>query len=114
MPWAPRTPCTHTGCPHLSPCPVHPVVAWRSSLARPRIRGRALKRLRKQLFSKQPLCVRCQAMIPPRVSLAVIRDHVSPLAEGGEDVESNVAAICRSCSDLKTAQESARGRARCR
>jgi 5-methylcytosine-specific restriction protein A len=69
-----------------------------------------LQRLRRQLFERQPLCVLCEAQ--GRVSIAAIRDHVTPLSEGGTDTEANTQAVCRSCSDAKTQQEAKRGRQR--
>jgi 5-methylcytosine-specific restriction protein A len=77
-----------------------------------RIRGRKLQALRAQLFRQQPLSVICQA--EGRTSVATIRDHIIPLAEGGQDVEQNTQALCETCADLKTQQESARGSARMR
>ena len=47
-----------------------------------------------------------------RVSAATIRDHVIPLAEGGEEIDSNTQPLCKPCSDLKTATEARRGRDR--
>jgi 5-methylcytosine-specific restriction protein A len=72
-----------------------------------RIRGRALQRLRTQLFARQPWCALC----PKRGThnLATIRDHITPLAEGGRDDETNVQGLCQTCSDLKSREESARG-----
>lgn len=90
-------------------CMKHARPAWTET---PRIRGSKLQRLRKQLFDRFPLCVMCQAV--GRVTMATIRDHVVPLAEGGTDDEGNVQALCQSCSDLKTAAEQNRGRLRVR
>lgn len=83
---------------------------WKHDYVVERITGTKLQRMRKRLFDKQPLCVLCQAV--NRVSLATIRDHVIPLAEGGRDDESNEQAVCASCHLKKTQQESVRGRRR--
>ena len=32
-------------------------------------------------------------------------DHIKPLALGGEDVEGNVQALCKSCHKTKTAMD---------
>jgi 5-methylcytosine-specific restriction protein A len=32
-------------------------------------------------------------------------DHVTPLARGGEDVDSNVQVLCKSCHKTKTAMD---------
>jgi len=108
MPLAPPRPCVVPTCSTLD-CTEHQPHAWRTR-KRPevaRIRGRQLQRLRHRLFSQQPLCVRCVAR--GQVSVATIRDHIIPLAEGGQDNESNVQALCQDCSDAKTADESRRG-----
>jgi len=83
---------------------------WRSSSTPPRIRGRRLQRLRRWLFERAPLCVMCQTH--GRVSVATIRDHIVPLAEGGRDADDNVQPLCQACSDTKTAREAKRGTAR--
>ena len=84
--------------------------AWSSASRPTRIRGRQLQRLRARLFDEHPLCVLCRTR--GRVVPATIRDHIVPLAEGGLDLESNVQALCQSCSDAKTAREAHRGVAR--
>jgi len=71
------------------------------------MRGRRLQRARAQLFDEHPLCVQCQA--EGRVTVACIRDHIVPLAEGGTDDRANVQPLCQRCSDLKTQREAARG-----
>ena len=68
--------------------------------------------MRQELFVKQPLCVLCEQQ--GRVTLATIRDHIIPLAEGGADNYVNSQALCQGCSDAKTRQEAQRGRVRAR
>lgn len=110
MPDAPRKPCGK--CPNLQPCPNHPKVAWAASQARPRIRGAKLQQLRQALFTKEPLCRQCKAN--GRTSMAIIRDHIIPVAEGGTDDPSNIQPLCGECSQVKTAEEAKRGMARAR
>lgn len=111
MSTAPLRTCGQPGCSTLVPrgrCEAHARPAWSGTQPAPaRIRGRKLERLRNQLFNQQPLCVRCQA--EGRVTIAVIRDHIVPLTEGGLDVEVNTQGLCGPCSDAKTQAESARG-----
>jgi 5-methylcytosine-specific restriction protein A len=111
----PRRACAASLCGHDAGrggyCQAHAREAFRSSDVR-RIRGGRLQRLRKQLFDRAPLCAQCEAA--GRVTMATIRDHVIPLAEGGTDDESNVQPLCQVCSDLKTQGEAERGRARVR
>lgn len=114
MPTAPAHPCAMPHCPTLVPggvrhCAVHadnPSYGWRGDTQR--IRGRKLQRLRADLFAKEPTCRRCAK--DGRLSLATIRDHIIPLAEGGTDDPDNIQPLCQSCSDVKTYSESRRGR----
>jgi len=68
--------------------------------------------MRQRLFMRQPLCVQCLA--DGVETIATIRDHIIPLAEGGQDNETNEQALCQSHSDAKTRIEAARGVARWR
>lgn len=87
-----------------SRCPAHKVAAWGKHDKSPkRITGRRLQAQRQALFSREPLCRECSRL--GFVTLAVIRDHIKPLGEGGEDVDDNVQPLCQACSDRKTAGE---------
>ena len=66
--------------------------------------------MRQRLFLHQPLCVLCQKQ--GRITIATIRDHTIPLAEGGPDDETNEQPLCQDCSDVKTEAEAKRGRRR--
>ena len=109
----PMKPCRHPGCRSLSNngyCDKHKTEGkpWRKKNEKPRLRGRKLQRERERLFSKQPLCVQCIA--DGRVSVATQRDHIIPLADGGEDVPENTQGLCVDCHDKKTNKDSKRGR----
>jgi 5-methylcytosine-specific restriction protein A len=104
----PTKQCNHPGCRHLQPCPIHPKKAWVHNKPVTRIRGRALQRARELLFAEQPLCVICLAHGIERA--ATVRDHIIPLAEGGEDIRDNTQALCKQCNDTKGLQEAKRGR----
>jgi 5-methylcytosine-specific restriction protein A len=112
MPTAPPRPCT--GSPHCpnyqGQCPTHTRKAWDRPSPGRAIRGRKLQRLRAQLFTRSPLCVGC--LHSGRTTIATIRDHVIPLAEGGSDTEANVQALCVACHEEKTQSEANRGIAR--
>jgi 5-methylcytosine-specific restriction protein A len=83
--------------------------AWQPSPLTPKRKaGRWLQRERAALFQREPLCRECAKV--GRTSVAMIRDHITPLFEGGKDVESNIQPLCQRCSDAKTAAESNRGR----
>jgi len=107
--------CNEPGCGAIVPagrCELHARPAWHHAAPTARVRGRRLQRMRSALFAEQPLCVACRA--EGRTTVATIRDHIVPLEEGGADIESNCQALCQEHSDIKTARESARGRARWR
>jgi 5-methylcytosine-specific restriction enzyme A len=70
-----------------------------------RIRGRALMTLRYRHFRRNPLCVHCQAKIPPQISIAVELDHIVALTNGGTDTDDNRAGLCHSCHQLKTIED---------
>lgn len=80
----------------------------RASIAPKRMRGTTLQNARRELFDREPLCRECRKH--DRTTAATIRDHIVPLAEGGTDDDSNIQPLCQDCSDLKTQQESKRGR----
>jgi 5-methylcytosine-specific restriction protein A len=63
------------------------------------------------LWVKDPRCQVCHRVVAPH---AMIRDHIIPLAEGGQDNETNEQILCFDCSRTKTAEESRRGCARTR
>lgn len=113
MPIAAPRPCSHPGCGVLvrdgtSRCPKHPKKAWAAPAKETkRITGRRLQAMRADLFQRQPLCEECARQ--GRVTLATIRDHRIPLAEGGPDDLTNEQALCVDCHDGKTKAESARG-----
>ncbi len=106
--------CLQPGCPelvHKGRCARHGGESggWARRPNSPeRMRGRKLQAARQRLFAQaQYTCAVCG-----RVTVDLVRDHVVPLAEGGEDVESNTQALCAVCHDSKTRQESVRGQAR--
>lgn len=109
MPTAPLRPCRV--CRKLG-CVEHTRQPWDHARPVQRIAGRKLQRLRQRLFDRQPLCVLCEQQ--GRVTIATIRDHVIPLAEGGRDDESNTQAVCGPCNRAKAAEEARRGLARAR
>jgi len=109
MPMAPPRACPR--CGRLR-CLEHQWSGWsqRRADVTPRVRGRELQRRRVRLFQREPWCRLCAQA--GRRTLATIRDHVRPLAEGGPDDETNEQPLCHACSDRKTAAESLRGRGR--
>ena len=106
---APPRVCSIPKCTTPLNCTQHQVEAWRTR-DRPivtRIRGRELQRRRRALFARNKWCVHCADM--GRQTLATIRDHIVPLAEGGSEDDTNIQGLCLDCSDRKTETESLRG-----
>lgn len=108
----PRTlpqPCRHRGCPNLD-CQIHKPKPWSSSVPRERLRGATRQERRRRLFDREPLCRECLKY--GRVTVATIRDHLVPLAEGGSEEPDNEQPLCRACHHLKSAAEAQRHRVR--
>lgn len=118
MPGRPARPCTKPGCQSLSRdgsgrCSDHPKEAWGKKPDAPkRITGRKLQEMREALFQEQPLCVLCNKA--GRITPATERDHIIPLTEGGQDVDSNVQGLCKDCHESKSKAERLRARAQTR
>jgi 5-methylcytosine-specific restriction enzyme A len=105
MPMAPPQPCRRCGRIH---CTAHVTPTWDHQTPTPRIRGRALQRIRAELFGREPWCRLCiQRGVRTR---AVIVDHILNLADGGRDEPSNRQPLCEACHDTKTHAEAQRGR----
>ena len=90
-----------------SRCPKHPKQAWVQKATYKRVTGRRLQKQRADLFAREPLCRCCAAL--GFVTIAVIRDHIKPLAEHGTDDDENIQPLCQACSDAKTEAERRRG-----
>lgn len=73
--------------------------------------GRPWRRLRGMVLERdRHLCQPCARS--GRASPASQVDHITPEAEGGRTVPSNLEAICNECHSLKTRQEAQRARQR--
>ncbi|MEW6479768.1 MAG: HNH endonuclease signature motif containing protein [Pseudomonadota bacterium] len=118
MPSSAPKPCSHPGCGKLvrdgtNRCDAHKRADWTKKVDAPkRMTGRKLQAARAELFSRQPLCVHClpKGIVKP----ATQRDHIVPLAEGGEDVPDNTQGLCDECHNAKSLVERLRAQARSR
>lgn len=116
MPQAAPKPCTAPGCGVLvrdgtSRCSKHAREAWaRKPTATKRVTGRRLQAMRASLFRRQPLCVECERI--GLVVLATQRDHIVPLAEGGQDDDDNTQGLCDEHHEAKSLAERLRARRR--
>ncbi len=115
MPVAAPKPCSQCGVlvrDGSARCDAHKVQKWVQVADYKRTSGRKLQKQRADLFRREPGCRECARR--GVFTLATIRDHIRPLAEGGDDTDDNVQPLCRTCSDEKTAQERTRGVGRSR
>jgi 5-methylcytosine-specific restriction enzyme A len=70
-----------------------------------RLRGRAgVEQRRRRLARTNGLCEMCLAEDPPRVTIATVVNHKTPLAHGGSDDDGNTENLCRP-HDLKVTAE---------
>ena len=101
--------CPEPGCPNLD-CEEHRREPWRGSEERKqgRLTG-APERARRAriMYAHRGVCHVCHLPGADQI------DHITPLAWGGADDESNLAPIhAEPCHKAKTARESAEGRRR--
>jgi 5-methylcytosine-specific restriction protein A len=70
----------------------------------PRLRGRAAIKQRKvRMHRTHGLCEDCQAKGMTRAASVV--DHITPLAHGGSDEDSNTRNLCKPCHEARTAEQ---------
>jgi len=67
-----------------------------------RLHGRAGVERRARWMRENPLCVKCLAMTPRRLTAGTDLDHVVALAAGGVDDGSNFQTLCRTCHTKKS------------
>lgn len=113
MPVSAPKPCKHAGCAVLvrdgsERCAAHKLQPWAKRADVKRQSGRALQRKRSELFAREPLCRVCSAK--GFVTIATLRDHIKPLAEGGTDDDDNIQPLCVDCHDEKSMAERLRAR----
>ncbi len=118
MPRKPMKPCRHPGCPELTEenyCSAHQQTKESYRSIRPYKKlynSSPWQRLRKQVLTKQPLCVECLKV--KRITPATVVDHIKP-HKGDADLffdVSNLQPLCKSCHDRKTAKEDGRWKRR--
>jgi 5-methylcytosine-specific restriction protein A len=68
-----------------------------------RIQGRAGVALRKRRLAQEPLCRDCADQ--GKVTEAETPDHIIPLAQGGEDIDTNIRCLCGPCHAKRTAEQ---------
>ena len=107
MPYKPKKPCTHPGCPELVEngkyCEKHKHLhPEESRSASSRGYGREWQKASKQYLATHPLCVQCMA--EGRYVKATVVDHIRP--HRGDPVlfwdRGNWQALCKEHHDRKT------------
>lgn len=68
-----------------------------------RVRGRAGQAMRAKVLAEEPFCRECLKH-GKRVQ-AVVVDHITPLAAGGDNSRSNQQGLCDPCHDAKSLKE---------
>jgi 5-methylcytosine-specific restriction protein A len=68
--------------------------------------GAAWQQARKAYLAANPLCRSCEQMNPPRITAAVVVDHVIPHRGDQERFwnEANWQSLCKRCHNVKTAK----------
>jgi len=104
MPYKPKHPCWHPGCPNLTDkayCPEHAKAEAKRYNHQERDPdsnkryGRQWKEVRAAFLSLYPLCEMCEnagKLVP-----ATMVHHKHRLADGGTNEFSNLMALCQSC-----------------
>ena len=103
MPYKPKHPCAHPGCPELVPygekyCEKHKKMhpeEVRSAASRGY--GSRWNKARKMYLAAHPLCEQC--LKEGRYVAVEEVHHIVPLADGGSNDESNLMSLCRSCHE---------------
>ena len=106
MPYKPKHPCAHPGCPELVEagkrfCPEHTKEEARTyekygrDKAVRRRYGRAWTRIRARYAKEHPFCEECfkRGVLVPVEEV----HHIIPLAEGGTHDPDNLISLCKSC-----------------
>lgn len=104
MPYKPKRPCGHPGCPNLTDkqyCPEHEAQHRRAynkyerSPESKKAYDYQWRKLRALYISHHPICERCakEGRIVPVEEV----HHIIPVNQGGKNVWSNLMSLCKSC-----------------
>ena len=104
MPYKPKRPCSHPGCPRLTDgryCEEHAKEAARTyerSQRDPgtsRRYGHSWRKVRKAFLAEHPWCELCRR--EGRLAEATVAHHIKAARYGGADDEENLMALCNRC-----------------
>lgn len=117
VPFKPKTPCRHPGCPELTHerfCPQHAKAEderYRRFQRDPKINRRYDKtwsKIRTRYLDAHPLCEDC--LEAGRTTPVAEVHHVVPLGHGGSHDTSNLRALCKPCHSRQSALDGDRWR----
>ena len=114
MPYKPKRPCAHPGCPSFAAgdsqyCEKHEQIhkqnydRYERSPNMNRKYGRAWKRIRDRYVKAHPLCELC--LKEGRMTPVYEVHHIVPVLRGGRHIDSNLMSLCRSCHNKIHLQE---------
>ncbi len=115
MPYKPKRPCSHPGCPKLVEgrfCEEHAKLEskryekYDRDPQKAKRYGRRWKRIRDRYIAAHPLCDECEMQGVVKAAEEV--HHIKPLAQGGTNDQENLRALCKSCHSRITAREGGR------
>ena len=110
MPYKPKHPCSHPGCPELVEAgklycekhlPMHPDVTRSASK---RGYGSRWQKASRLFLQEHPFCAECVKDSPPRYVKATVVDHIVP-HRGDQHLfwdKRNWQPLCKKCHDRKT------------
>ncbi|NQT60042.1 MAG: HNH endonuclease [Bacteroidetes bacterium] len=111
MPYKPKRPCSHPGCPRLTDgryCDEHAKLAARTYERYKRNPdskkryGYQWRKISKQYLAEHPFCELC--IQKGRMTPATLVHHTRNVSEGGTNDEENLMALCASCHSHLHAQ----------
>jgi len=115
MPFKPKRPCSHPGCPKLVDgrfCKEHQKLTdkqYETYQRDPAVKkryGRNWKRIRDRYIATHPLCEKCASL--GKITPAEEVHHIKPLSQGGTNDVDNLMSLCTSCHSEITAREGGR------
>jgi len=117
MPWKPKQPCRHPGCPKLvygRYCEEHKKLRdkeynlyERDDFTKSFYKTLEWKIVRKNQLTIQPLCEEC--LKHGKFIKAEMVDHIVPIKQGGDKFSpNNLQSLCWSCHSRKSAKEGSR------
>ena len=115
MPFKPKRPCSHPGCPKLTDgrfCAEHAkqeakrYERYQRDPATRKLYGQTWRKVRDRYRAAHPLCERCleRGRITPTQEV----HHIKPLSQGGTNDCGNLRALCTPCHSEITAREGGR------